>query len=303
MSSPHEHDDRELVSHMERALASAVATGTALIEAFMRRQQRDADRRAREAATRPAADDANAAAESHGIAANRAAIVNAEARHALGVGASDPSFWHTASETAIAEKIRTDYGADPSRIGDRDHDRHWATRADAGEVLDVYGSARRWQHSSLATEMMADNISELLGEYGVDVDHVASLPREEGAELLATARAGHHARPDAEDERDADTIAHLVADRDTALDIAARDSAQADHLDELSDAMTRDTELVDVAREIPQSEALHAAAVAINDHPTRPSAAVSNAPKNGAVKARPARGRGRGTGPQRGHGM
>lgn len=302
MSSPHEHDDRELVSHMERALASAVATGTALIEAFMRRQQRDADRIAQQAASRDAATDATAAAESHGIAANRAAIVNAEARRALGVGASDPSFWHTASETAIAEKIRADYGADPSRIGDRDHDRHWATRADAGEVLDVYGSARRWQHSSLAAEMMADHIGELLEEFGVDVDHVASLPREEGAELLATARAGHYARPDAEDERDADTIARLVDDRDSALDTAGRDSARGEALEGVADTMSRDTELVDLAREIPDSPALDAAAMAVTDHPTRPGAAVTTPPK-GATRAKPVRGRGRSTTPQRGHGM
>ncbi|MGJ0121711.1 hypothetical protein ACQ7HM_21120 [Williamsia sp. MIQD14] len=300
MTHPHEHEDRELVSQMERALATAVSTGAALIEAFMRRHQLNAERIAREAQQESVATGAANAGVAFGQAATQARQAVDETRHALGVGQSDPTFWQTASEAAITDKIRADYGADPTLVGDRAHDRHWVTRADAGEILDVYESARRWSHASLAAEQLADNIGELLDEYGVDVDLVASLPREEAAELVATSRAGHYARPDVDDERTVDDITRLIDDRDSALDTADRDAAAATSDFDLGDDMARTAEVLEAAVSAPHADASHAAALAVDDHPTRPGTAAKTSRKT-ATKARPGSGRGRAAGSDRGH--
>lgn len=303
MTSPHEHEDRELVSQMERALATAVSTTSALIEAFMRRQQRNAERIAREAQQQSVAEASHKTGASFGEAADRAQLAVTETRRALGVGQSDPSFWQTASDAEITNKIRVEFGTDPSRIGSREHDRHWATRADAGEILDVYESARRWSHSSLAAEKMADNIGELLQEYGVDVDTVASLPREEAAEYIATARAGHYARPGAEEARDADDISRLIDARDAAFGTADHDAARATENEVLGDAMTRTSEVLHASLGDPGSEASAAAILAVDDHPTHPHTAVAAGKPKAAAKARPAKGAQRGRGGDRSHGM
>lgn len=400
MTHPHEHEDRELVSHMERALATAVSTTAALVEAFMRRQQRTAQRIAQEAARTPgtAAEDAATASRNYAVAADSAARTRGQARHALGVGQSDKSFWDTASEQAIADRIRKDYGADPSMIGDREHDRRWATSAEPREVVDVYNAAAQWADSSPVAEQLAENLHDLLGDYGidtmddewvamspeaaaeelgtaraqhwqtfgkdyrgdgstgvrkeatdllnahdrewiktvdpdtildtyakarqeagssfaadvlatqisdylaefgVDVDLVAGLPRDEAAELVATNRAGQLTATGPDDERTVDDITRLIDDRDSALDTADRDGDRAQATFDRGDEMSRTADVLSAAVAHPGSDAAHAAALAVDGHPTQPRAATQTSAK-AATKARPA-GRARTSGVDRGH--
>lgn len=171
----HEHEERELTSHMERALATAIATTASLIEAYMRRQAR---RRTEPVAKQDATDGADEQAE-----------VAQQARAELAVRRDDGETWRHASYDKLNDRIMEDAGIDPRTVGTAAADRSWTRSASGTDILDAYDAADRWAGRSTVAESMRDNIAAELASYGLDLDQLLGQPREVAAEQITDARA------------------------------------------------------------------------------------------------------------------
>lgn len=282
--SHHRDDEHELVGGMERALASALSSVSSLIEGHMRRQQRKAGQ------DQPAAERERTDRD----IAKQIAVRNA-ARGELAVAQRDGNFWRQATDAEVAEAIRSEYGVDPARVGYRDADRHWAQRADGGEVVAVYETARRWAPHQEVAQSMTDNLTEQLAEWGLDADELTTMDRTAAGERVTLARAAYYSnRGEAQPDGPATTVQHDRApdrpDRDVqALTlIAAADSIDRVDRTERAHAIAAsgpEGRAQAIADRGTNTDAVRGASVAARDFPASPADAIKS-DKRTAPKAR-----------------
>lgn len=295
--SEHEQETRELENMMERALAVAIAHSSSLIEAWGRNAAKRTRQQTEQQGWAPTREDGTVGDE----IATDAATTQRQARTELAVAQQDANFWMNASPDELAQKIRTDHGIEPTRIGDRDHDRHWAERAKGAEVVGLLSVADRYADQSVVAAAVRDNIGDLIRDYGLDPDELMRIAPEAAAERLTQSRAEFWAPTQppthAADGRDA-------TDRDGAHVVSLLDRAQAadresDYASDTADVATDRAETIAATGTDgpdPQSRAQRiagrsttpagkAAATAARDHPSNPRAATAAA-GNKHTKAR-----------------
>lgn len=286
----HEQESRELETHMERALAVAIAHGSSVLEAWAKLSaKRQAQRE------HPGLRTFDVDAGSTEVAVR--------AREDLAAGRGDANFWRNAPISELIDRIR-ESGIEPSRLGEPAHDRHWAERATGEEAMSLYGYAARYADQSAVAASVRDNIAGVIAEYGLDPKEMLSMSPDQAAETYTQARAEHYA-PEQNPTMTADGID--ATDRDGAQVANLVGQAQAADAEAQSAAGQADTAFVaaehagagwesDFAPQQPDWNeqpsraqrvstastglAARSASTAARDHPTNPRAATAT-PGNG----------------------